>query len=352
MSGLIGYELFAGAGGLSLGAKAAGISVYCAVELDPSAAATFALNHPDTKVLNFDVRSLDSSSLEIVDGPKILFGGPPCQGFSTSNQKNRTIENEKNWLFKEFLRCVGIVDPLVVVFENVAGIVHTADGYFAETLASRLEEMGYVVTSGLENATTCGVPQRRTRFICVGCKTKKLEFKNRSNSIKEISVHDAIHDLPSLKVGDTRSVSPYKSSARSKFARVMRNGLSECSGHIVTKNGGHIVERYTHIPPGGNWSDIPIELMSNYKDVSRCHTGIYRRLDPSAPSVVLGNFRKNMLIHPTENRGLSIREAARLQSFPDDYEFYGSIGKQQQQVGNAVPPLMAKSIFSKIQESL
>ena len=352
MSRLIGYELFAGAGGLSLGAKAAGIEVTCAVELDSSACSTFSLNHPHVKVLNSDVRNMDSTSMEVVDGPKILFGGPPCQGFSTSNQKNRNIKNENNWLFEEFLRLVGIVDPLVVVFENVAGIVHTSGGYFADTLSSRLDKMGYVVSSGLENAISCGVPQRRTRFICVGCKTKKLEFQSKQSSRKEISVHEAIHDLPSLTVGDTRSISPYKTSAKSKYAREMREGLNECSGHIVTNNASHIVERYAHIPPGGNWSNIPKDLMSNYKNVSRCHTGIYKRLDPNSPSVVLGNFRKNMLVHPTEDRGLSVREAARLQSFPDGYVFCGSIGKQQQQVGNAVPPLMAKNIFSRIQESL
>lgn len=352
MAGIVGYEVFAGAGGLSLGATDAGIAVSCAVELDRSAAKTFAKNHPKTKVINDDIRNLDAAFFEKTSGPKILFGGPPCQGFSTSNQKNRTIANQNNWLFEEFLRVVEIIDPLVVVFENVAGIVHTAGGFFAETLSSRLEQLGYIVTAGLEDATNCGVPQKRTRFICVGCKTKRLSFSGANAQQKLISVNDALHDLPSLSVGDSRDISAYKSLPKSAYAQSMRKGLNECTGHIVTKNADHIVERYGYIPQGGNWSDVPKELMSSYKDVSRCHTGIYRRLDPLKPSVVLGNFRKNMLIHPSENRGLSVREAARLQSFPDDYVFEGSIGKQQQQVGNAVPPLMAKSIFSNILEGL
>ena len=109
-----------------------------------------------------------------------------------------------------------------------------------------------------------------------------------------------------------------------------------------------ILERYKYIPQGGNWENIPNRLMKNYADKSRCHTGIYRRLKEDEPSVVIGNYRKNMLIHPTEDRGLSVREAARLQSFPDWFKFKGTIGSQQQQVGNAVPPLLAKAVFTSL----
>jgi DNA (cytosine-5)-methyltransferase 1 len=128
----------------------------------------------------------------------------------------------------------------------------------------------------------------------------------------------------------------------------MRGDLIKCSNNLVTGNAPHIIERYKHIPAGGNWEDIPKRLMSNYTDVQRCHTGIYRRLRHDEPSVVIGNFRKNMLIHPNKHRGLSVREAARLQSFPDSFRFHGSIGFQQQQVGNAVPPLLAKAVFRQI----
>ena len=109
-----------------------------------------------------------------------------------------------------------------------------------------------------------------------------------------------------------------------------------------------MIERYNHITKGGHWEDIPDRLMKTYADKTKCHTGIYHRLDEKKPSIVIGNFRKNMLIHPRQDRGLSVREAARLQSFPDQYEFKGSIGFQQQQVGNAVPPLLAKAVFQSV----
>ena len=134
----------------------------------------------------------------------------------------------------------------------------------------------------------------------------------------------------------------------SPYAKLMRGNSQQCHNNLVTKNSDYIIERYKHISQGENWEAIPQELMKNYKNVSRCHTGIYRRLKEDEPSIVIGNFRKNMLIHPWEDRGLSVREAARLQSFPDNFIFEGSIGYQQQQVGNAVPPLLAKAVFDHV----
>ena len=118
--------------------------------------------------------------------------------------------------------------------------------------------------------------------------------------------------------------------------------------NYVSKNKDYVIERYSYIGQGQNWRSIPIYLMNNYKNSQNCHSGIYKRLDPNKPSVVISNYRKNMLIHPFQNRGLSVREAARLQSFPDNFLFEGSIMKIQQQIGNAVPPLMAEAIFTKI----
>ena len=168
----------------------------------------------------------------------------------------------------------------------------------------------------------------------------------RSGSI--LTVHDAIGDLPELPNGAAVARMPYRAQHR-------LDSLSRCGDDSenpatisVTRNSPTVIKRYAHIPQGGNWEDIPARLMKNYRDRSRCHTGIYHRLRYHEPSVVIGNYRKNMLIHPEQDRGLSVREAARIQSFPDWYEFQGSIGFQQQQVANAVPPLLARAVFSAI----
>lgn len=345
---MIGVELFAGAGGLSLGAENAGLKVAVAVEKAPAAARTYRENHRKVRLLCDDIRAIDPAALGLPSENLILFGGPPCQGFSTSNQRTRGKENENNWLFEEFLRFVRVLSPEIVVFENVAGIVHTSTGYFLGELVSRLEHLGYKVSHSVLDATRSGVPQRRNRFFCVGCKSKTIVISNELGRESKVTVDDAIGDLPELKVGNLDDLLPYGRMADSDYAQMLRGEQTTCTGHLVTRNADHIVERYAHIPPGGNWSNIPAELMGSYKDATRCHTGIYKRLAGSEPSIVLGNFRKNMLIHPSQDRGLSVREAARIQSFPDSYTFSGSIGQQQQQVGNAVPPLMAETVFKEI----
>jgi len=163
---LIGIELFSGAGGLSLGAHNAGIRVSHAIEIAKAPSATFRLNNPRAMVINEDIRRVDPLMIDFPQAPTVLFGGPPCQGFSTSNQKNRNRENENNWLFEEFIRFVGALSPDLVVFENVAGITHTEKGYFCAELEARLTQLGYYVSSIVADAFKCGVPQRRQRFFC------------------------------------------------------------------------------------------------------------------------------------------------------------------------------------------
>jgi DNA (cytosine-5)-methyltransferase 1 len=346
---LVGIELFAGAGGMSLGAKWAGVDVQVAVELKRAACETYEKNHSKTKLISGDIRNVTRIDLKSHAKQTVVFGGPPCQGFSTSNQRTRNRDNEKNWLFLEFLRIIGLIKPEWIVFENVAGIVHTDGGYFVRRFEKQLIRSGYRISSALLNAVDFGVPQRRTRFFLVGARDQDPpDLTAIANPKSAVTVSQAIGDLPTLKNGSSADIRSYRSEPKSPYAASLRNGTQQCSGHIVTRNAEHIVARYPFIPQGGNWEDIPRRMMDSYFDRTRCHTGIYRRLVADQPSVVLGNFRKNMLIHPTQNRGLSVREAARLQSFPDDYEFCGSIGLKQQQVGNAVPPLLARGVFRAI----
>lgn len=345
----IGFDLFAGAGGLSLGATMAGIDVKYAIDSDPHAIETYKHNHKNTVVNCDDIRDLVTIPVQVPKGAvSILFGGPPCQGFSTSNQRTRSRGNPTNWLFKEFVRIVRLWEPDWVVFENVRGIVETERGLFRDSIIHDLEEIGYTCSSGILCASDYGVPQIRSRFFILASKHGILKQMPEPTTKQTITVRQAIADLPRLYNGAGVNYLPYMHKPGSNFAKSMRNGNAGCNGHLVTRNAPCVIERYKYIPQGGNWEDIPAKLMANYTDRTRCHTGIYRRLHEDQPSVVLGNYRKNMLVHPWEERGLSVREAARLQSFPDWYEFRGSIGFQQQQVGNAVPPLLARAVFNHI----
>lgn len=348
---MIGIDLFSGAGGMSLGAEMAGLKTKLAVDFDASAFATYAHNHPDTFVLQADVQNLLDISVPFASKDIVVYGGPPCQGFSTSNQRTRSADNDKNWLYRSFINFVRKIRPGWVIFENVRGILETEGGMFAEQVEADIRALGYDTKKGLMNAAEFGVPQVRSRFFLIARLGTDAPELPVPQGMPLVTVHEAFADLPELTNGANVSKLPYKTAANSAYARLMRGSASESENNLVSRNSDYVISRYPYIPQGGNWADIPEELMTNYQDRSRCHTGIYRRLRPDAPSVVIGNFRKNMLIHPHEHRGLSVREAARLQSFPDSFVFKGSIGLQQQQVGNAVPPLLAKTIFETVIEA-
>lgn len=343
-------DIFCGAGGLSLGAERAGLNIAIAIEKDVNASKTFLHNHPLAKIICDDICKINPLN-HIEKHPFIVFGGPPCQGFSISNTKTRSLENKNNYLFNEFLRFVDELQPSWFLFENVEGIKSFDNGNTVKEIKKLFDELGYVTTENVLYASDYGVPQHRNRFIMVGNRLgvnftfpQKLDYK--------VSVIEAISDLPSLKNGDSIDEMPYSKNFResSNYAKLMRRDSTKSSQNFVSRNKDYVVERYKYIGQGENWKAIPDELMQNYTDKSNCHSGIYKRLDPTLPSVVISNYRKNMLIHPLQDRGLSVREAARLQSFPDNFIFQGSLTHIQQQIGNAVPPLLAEAIFKAIKE--
>lgn len=345
---MIGIDLFSGCGGMTTGATLAGIQVKYAVEMDTSSALTYCSNHVTTSMFNIDIRKFKAEILKLPKRqPIVLFGGPPCQGFSKSNQKTRNKKNENNWLFEEFIRVTRDIKPEWIVFENVGGFSESLEGFFFEKTLRSFKKIGYTTSPFILNSSNYGVPQNRKRVFIV-CSIDGINIIKPKHKLKEINVGEALYDLPVLNNGASFSELPYSQKPHSMYAKAMRNNVMKSTNHFVTKNSEEIIERYKYVPQGGNWKNIPIKMMQNYKDVSRCHSGIYHRLDESKPSVVIGNYRKNMLIHPKEHRGLSVREAARLQSFSDNYTFYGPLVDQQQQVGNAVPPLLSKSVFRQI----
>jgi len=247
--------------------------------------------------------------------------------------------------------------PAWFVLENVAGLRTMERGVILQRIIEECSALGYKVEWKELNALEYGVPQARRRIFIVGNRVNAPVVFPEPTHGKEckafVTVRQAINDLPRLENGANVDRLGYAKSGRelSDYQRRMRafmNGTAEVQGNLVTKSSDIIIQRYRHIGTGENWEAIPSNLMTNYEDISRCHTGIYHRLELDAPAKVIGNFRKNMLIHPQQHRGLSIREAARLQSFPDNYEFLGSIGYQQQQVADAVPPLLAEAVANCI----
>lgn len=353
---LYGIDIFSGAGGLSLGAEMAGASIMFAVEKDKSAAETYRYNHNDTPVICDDIHNINPLHHITPIGPNdqlIVFGGPPCQGFSTSNTVTRNMQNPNNSLFEEFLRFVSALQPDWFLFENVEGFYRFENGAIRNKVKHCFEELGYTVNDALLTASNYGVPQHRNRYIMVGNR-HGIEFVFPEKQDKIYTVADAISDLPVLLNGQMEDTLPYlcPASKASEYARRMRKGSRQSQQNYVSRNADYVIERYKYIGQGQNWEAIPSELMQNYKDRSKCHSGIYKRLMSNKPSVVISNYRKNMLIHPFADRGLSVREAARLQSFPDAFIFKGTLMDIQQQIGNAVPPLLAKAVFEKITKYL
>ena len=346
----IAVDIFSGAGGLSVGASMAGIHTVLAVEYDKFASQTYQRNHKKTKVLNKDIKVVNPLKYT-KKNPFILFGGPPCQGFSVANTKTRNLDNPNNSMYKEYIRFVQELEPEWFLFENIVGFKSFINkGKIAKEVEYLLQQLGYETNSQVLCASDFGVPQKRNRFFIIG---NKSGIKFNFDEIKKqplVTVKEAISDLPSLKNGDQIDSLNYKCNVSNKYLKIMRNKSTKALQNIVSKNKDYIVERYKYVNQGQNWKAIPIELLSNYTSTINMHSGIYKRLEENKPTVTIANYRKSMLIHPTENRGLSLREAARLQSFPDNFIFKGPLSYQQQQVGNAVPPLLAKAILKKIIE--
>lgn len=356
-------DLCCGAGGLSYGFEKAGFDVTLGIDINRKALHTFQRNIPvpETICSHLNIRVLKKKQIlnhlplskQKIDG---VLASPPCQGFSQSNRRSRTMNNPLNSLYLDIMRLIKEIRPQWFLIENVWGLQQIAEGFVKKHIIQLGKSMGYHVAFKILNAVDYNIPQFRRRVFFIGT-IKNIDFIfPKPTSKRYITVREAIGDLPSLHNGERRELLAYKlwGNCISTYQLQMRGTRKRTlvNGNLVTRNNQLVKERYKFIPPGGNWRNIPKYLMTNYKDQSLCHTGIYRRLELDKPSVVISNYRKNMLIHPEEDRGLSVREAARLQSFPDSFVFKGCLGSQQQQVADAVPPLLAFALATAIMQQV
>ncbi|MCX6787943.1 MAG: DNA (cytosine-5-)-methyltransferase [Candidatus Kaiserbacteria bacterium] len=319
-------DLFCGAGGLALGFEKAGFKNIFSLDNEPNFCKTYRANFPNHTLIQSDISKIDAKEIKKIlkkQHVDVVIGGPPCQGFSMAGSIGRKfIADPRNRLFREFARVIKIIEPEYFVMENVARLYSHNKGQTRAEIIECFSNLGYTVSCTILNAAEYDVPQSRRRVIFVGTKSD-LPFafsKEKTNRIK--TVWDAIHDLPTLEVGAS-SVIP---------------------NHEAMRHTPQMLKKMAYVKDGGDRSQIPLPLRPLTGDSRK-----YIRYTSTEPSVcVTGDMRK--IFHYSQNRALTVRELARIQSFPDSFVFTGSKISQQQQVGNAVPPLLAKMIAQRLKK--
>ena len=348
-------DLFAGVGGLSYGFSLLDqFQIIAANEINEDIATAYALNHPEVKVMNTDINSLTKEYLQSIIGDTqidLIVGGPPCQSYSTLGK--RQMDDRAN-LFLQYKRLLSMVQPKAFVFENVVGIISMDRGRLFQHIQQEFEELGYVLKYKVLNAVDYGVPQQRERVILVGFK-KENPFNyplptHGEGLLPYVTLEEAIGDLPSLKPGQEKH--RYRHAADNDFLRFVRsNGPKSLHEHLAPRNGPRLTKIMRTLKDGQGKEDLP--------EAIRPKTGYgntYAKLWWGKPATTITrNFAcpsSSRCIHPLDSRALSIREGARLQSFPDNYVFYGPAGIKRLEIGNAVPPLLSVAIAKEILKAL
>ncbi|MCX2718758.1 DNA cytosine methyltransferase [Lentiprolixibacter aurantiacus] len=346
MASLKVADLFSGVGGLSQGFISKGFEVAFAIEYDKEISKSYELNHPNTSVINEDIREINLERLKDSYGKiDVIVGGPPCQGFSQKG-KRLSINDQRNYLFKRFIDAVDIFRPKYFVLENVPNILSTANGFFKEQIIQGFNELGYTVNAETLNASDFGVPQNRRRAFFLGSMDgTMLPFPSPNNQVTTIK--EAIYDLPFIESGEGHQYFDYEKPATSVYQKIMRSGSEGIFNHISTKHSEIALQRLSLIPKGKGKEVLPEEHRTK-----SIYSGTWSRLDEDGiAATITTRFdtpSSGLFTHPILNRCLTVREAARIQSFPDRFLFYGTKSSQMKQVGNAVPPMLAAEIANII----
>lgn len=341
-------DLFAGVGGLSLGFEQVGFDVVIANEYDESIAQAYINNRNNPNMIVADITKLPIHETfgKYRGQVDLVVGGPPCQGYSQKGQR-KTINDPRNFLFRYFVDVVKEVSPRYFVMENVPNLLTAEKEYFKNELIAMFTELGYTVNAQVLCAADYGVPQNRNRAFIIGKKDAENPVDMPKKVEKRTTIWDAISDLAYLKSGEGEEISDYKNPADSKYQTLMRTDSQKIFNHVATNHSKIALERLAMIPPKGGKEFLPPEHLTK-----SIYSGTWERMDADDISVTITTRfdtpSSGKFTHPYLNRAITVREAARIQSFPDAFRFYGTKTSQMKQVGNAVPPMLSRAIAESI----
>jgi DNA (cytosine-5)-methyltransferase 1 len=346
MSTLNVLDLFCGAGGLSYGFESAGFDILLGIDNNQKALETFELNHKGSKSICGDITEItyEEHIKPLLDGKQIdvIIGGPPCQGMSISGP--RKFDDPRNKLYLSYMRLVNEIQPKAFVIENVPGLVGLFGGQIKDSVIEKFTEMGYQIEYKILCSSDYGVPQSRKRVVFVGRKTGKFEYPEINPNVVTCSM--ALSDLPPLEDELGEEVSEYPLPPQNPYQKLMRERSDKVLNHVAACHSEKVKTIIALVPDGGNYKDLPDE----YRNTRNFHVA-WTRFASNKPAPTIDTGHRHHF-HYKYNRVPTVRECARLQSFPDDFKFLGNKTQQFRQVGNAVPPLMAQAIAEQVKKML
>ena len=351
-------DLFSGAGGLSRGFYDAGYDIVLGVDFDDAALKTFKANHGPAEAMKLDLFNHDNIDV-IINYLKeknitldVLVGGPPCQGFSIAGP--RDMNDKRNSLYLAMVKLAERLKPQAVVLENVPGMLQTNGGIGAKRIIEDFKQIGYKMTPKLLYAPDYGIPQIRKRVFFVGLRDSDCEFEFPDAVVDKehyVTCEEAIGDLPSLQTADGEiiygdDIQDYATKPTSDYQKMMRRRSDKVANHVGSIPIEKTKNMIALVPEGKNYKALPPEFQGIYK----YHEALTRYHSKRPSNTINTGHRSHF--HYKWNRIPTVRESARLQSFPDDFIFYGNKSEQYRQVGNAVPPMLGQVVATKLKEYL
>jgi len=342
-------DLFAGVGGLSYGfAHNNSFDIVMANEYETDIAKAYSLNHPSVEMIEGDIKDITAEKLHkyLKDEIDIVIGGPPCQSYSTLGKRQM---DERAHLFEEYCRILSIVNPKMFLFENVVGLLSMQGGKLIEKIKNSFVDLGYQIKVETVNAVDFGVPQYRERVIIVGMKKNNyFEYPKPTHGSGKNpyrTVKDALSDLPIMKSGET--CNEYATVPQNELQKFYRKKTTILTENESPRNGERLLKIMEALPDGGSKNDLPDSLRP-----SSGYGNTYAKMwwEKPAPTITR-NFAtpsSSRCVHPRDSRAMTTREGARLQTFPDDYKFYGSVSMKNLEIGNAVPPLLSIALAKQV----